>query len=427
MTTIYRISHLLISLCLSATAAQSQLELLGHLPYTPATLAGCWHYVDSLGNEYALVGTNQGLSIADVTDPTKPVERFFVPGPTNNWREVKTWNGFAYVGSEGNNSGITIVDLRRLPDTIQWRVWFGPGKDTLIRRSHTVACEDGHLYIFGGTQQGTVICDLSDPWNPIVRSITNTPYVHDGFIRNDTLWASEIYLGRFSAFDVSDKTKPKLLAVQSTPGAFNHNSWLSDDSQYLFTTDERWNAPLASFDVSDLNHIRLLDTYYPSLRPTQEVHNVRVLNDFLINPSYGGQLTIVDAHRPDNLIEVAHALLGNSLVWDATPYLPSGNIIATARNEGLFVFRPTYARAAYLEGRVTDADTGQPLSRVKVVVEGTTNTDVTRPDGTFKTGAGQPGLYSLTFGKIGYESQTLTGAELKRGETTWVEVALKRF
>ncbi len=412
---------------LPSAVAWSQLTVLGHLPYAPATLAGCWHYVDSSGNEYALVGTSWGLSIVDVTEPTQPVQRFAVPGPTNNWREVKTWNGFAYVGSEANNSGITIVDLRRLPDTIAWKVWFGPGTDTLIRRSHTVACADGHLYIFGGTQWGTVICDLSDPWNPAVKSITKAEYVHDGYIRNDTLWASEIYAGRFSVFDVSDKTKPALLATQPTPAAFNHNSWLSDDSRYLFTTDERWNAPLASFDVSDLDNIRLLDTYYPSGRPTQEVHNVRVLNDYLINPSYGGQLTIVDAHRPDNLIEVAHISLGNSLVWDASPYLPSGNIIATARNEGLFVLKPTYERAAYLEGRVTDAETGQSLGRVKVVVQSTHNTDTTRPDGTFKTGAGAPGTYTVVFGRVGYESLTLTEVVLKRGETTWVEVALKRL
>lgn len=411
----------------SSTLAWGQLTVLGHLPYAPASLAGCWHHVDSLGNEYALVGANWGLSIVDVTDPTKPVQRFAVPGPTNNWREVKTWNGFAYVGSEANNSGITIVDLRRLPDTIAWKVWFGPGTDTLIRRSHTVACADGYLYIFGGTQQGTVICDLSDPWNPVVKSITKAPYVHDGYIRGDTLWASEIYAGRFSVFDVSNKEKPMLLAVQRTPAEFNHNSWLSDDSRYLFTTDERWNAPLASFDVSNLADIRLLDTYYPSEHPTQEVHNVRVLNNYLVNPSYGGQLTLVDAHRPDNLIEIAHIRLGNSLVWDASPYLPSGNIIATARNEGLFILKPVYERAAYLEGRVTDADSGQPLPRVKVVVQGTAYTDTTRPDGTFKTGAGTPGTYTVVLGKVGYQSLTLTDVVLKRGETTWIEVALKRF
>ncbi len=418
---------LLLVTCLFSTAAQGQLEVMGHLPYAPLTLAGCWHYVDSFGNEYALVGTSQGLSIVDVSDPKTPTERFAVPGPPNNWREVKTWNGFAYVGSEANNSGITIVDLRRLPDTVQWRVWFGPGSDKIVLRSHTIACADGYLYIFGGTQQGVVICDLSDPWEPQVESIIPSPYVHDGYIRNDTLWTSEIYAGEFGVYDISDKKNPCRLASHPTPAAFNHNTELSDDSRYLFTTDERWNAPLASFDVTNLENVRLLDKYFPSVRPTAEVHNVRVRSGYLVNPSYGGQLTIVDAHRPDNLIEVAHILLGNSLVWDASPYLPSGNIIASVRNEGLFVLKPNYTRAAYVEGRVTDAATGRPLGGVKVMVRGTANTDISRPDGTFKTGAGAPGKYEIIFGKVGYQSKVLSDVALYRGETTLVEVALERF
>lgn len=414
----------LLALPLLLTA---QLQQIGHLSYNGLSLAGCWHHVDSLGNEYALVGTSKGLSIVDLTNPAQPVERFAVPGLTNNWREVKTWAGFAYVSTEANNSGITIVDLRSLPDTVAWKTWYGPGTDTLIRRSHALACADGHLYIFGGTQWGTVICDLADPWNPAVRSITNKEYVHDGYIRGDTLWASEIYAGRFSAFDVSDKTNPVLLATHPTPGRFNHNAWLSDNGRYLFTTDEKPNTPLGAFDISDLSNITQLDVYYPSKRPTFEVHNVRVLNDFLINPSYGGQLTIVDGHRPDNLIEIAHASLGNSLVWDADPYLPSGIVFATAKNEGLFVYQPTYQRAAYLEGRVTDAATGLPLPKVRVLVQDTPNSDVTRADGVFKTGAAQPGAYTLQVGKVGYKARTVPDVVLKTGETTWLELTLERF
>lgn len=409
------------------TLLAAQLQQIGHLPYAPLSLAGCWHYVDSSGGEYALVGTSKGLSIVDLSDPTQPVERFAVPGLSNNWREVKTWNGFAYVSTEANNSGITIVDLRELPDTVTWKTWYGPGTDTLIRRCHALACADGYLYLFGGTQNGAVICDLADPWNPQVKSIYPQPYVHDGYIRGDTLWSSEIYAGQFSVIDVSDKTKPIVLATQPTPGRFNHNTWLSDDSRILFTTDEKPNTPLGAFDVSNPDNITQLDLYFPSQRPSFEVHNVRVLNDFLINPSYGGQLTIVDAHRPDNLIETAWASLGNSLVWDADPYLPSGILFAAAKNEGLFIFQPTYERAAYLEGRVNDAATGQPLGKTKVVLASTPNGDVTRPDGLFKTGAAQPGFYTVQVGKIGYKPLTVSGVELKRGETTWLELTLEKW
>ncbi|MFI5236939.1 MAG: hypothetical protein ACHQLA_03275, partial [Ignavibacteriales bacterium] len=33
-----------------------------------------WGYVDELGNEYALIGHNEGTSIINITDPVNPVE-----------------------------------------------------------------------------------------------------------------------------------------------------------------------------------------------------------------------------------------------------------------------------------------------------------------------------------------------------------------
>ncbi|MCC7505276.1 MAG: choice-of-anchor B family protein [Saprospiraceae bacterium] len=405
----------------------AQLQLLGHLPYAPLTLAGCWHYVDNQGGEWALVGTSAGLSIVDLSDPSQPVERFSVPGLANNWREIKTWDGFAYIGSEAPGSGITIVDLRALPDSIYWKVWTGDGaNEGLINRSHTVAATDGWLYVFGGGNltNGCVIADLSDPWNPQITGIYDDFYVHDGYIRGNTLYSSEIYAGQVTVIDVTNKSNPVPLVSTPTPGAFNHNSWLSDDSQTLFTTDEKTNAPLASFDISDLDNITLLDTYYPSVFPNKEVHNVRVLNDFLINPSYGGQLTLVDASRPDNLIETAWVSLGNSLVWDADPYLPSGIVFATAKNEGLFIYQPTYQHAAWLEGQVTDASTGQPISEAKVYVLNTINADTTRPDGLYKTGNAQAGVYTVLAEKPGYASQTIPGIQLQNGIVTTLNIAL---
>ena len=408
-------------------AAQSNLQLVGQLSYAPLSLAGCWHYVDSTGGEYALVGTSVGLSIVDLNNPAQPVERFAVPGLPNTWREVKTWAGFAYVGSEALGSGITIVDLRSLPDTIYWKVWTGDSLYTnQVDRSHTVQAENGFLYIFGGgnVTNGATIADLSDPWNPRIVGIYTTNYVHDGFIRGDTLWTSEIYQGQFGVVDISDKTALQLLTTQPTPGAFNHNTGLSDDSKYLFTTDEKYGSPLASFDVSDLNNITLLDQYFPSQKPTNMVHNVRVLGNYLINPSYGGQLTIVDATHPDNLIETAWSVVGTSLVWDADPYLPSGIVFSTARNEGLFVYQPTYEHAAWLEGQVTDAATGLPLGDAKVFLLETPNADTTFASGNYKTGAASSGTYHVEVVRAGYVTKTIPAVVLTSGEITVLNVAL---
>ncbi len=412
----------------SAVLHAQELQKIGHLSYAPLTLAGCWHHVDSSGGEWALVGTSEGVSLVDVNDPSQPIERFTVPGIKNNWRELRTWAGFAYIGSEALGSGITIVDLRELPDTIQWKVWRGDGiYDSLVVKSHALQAVDGYLYVFGGAYitNGALIADLSDPWNPKITGKYSKQYVHDGYIRGDTMWSSEIYLGQFGVVDISDKSNPVLLATQPTPGAFNHNSMLSPDGKTLFTADESLGAPLCSFDVSELDNITLLDTYNPSKKPEGEVHNVRVFNDFLINPSYRGQLTLVDASRPDNLIETAWDSLGNSLVWDADPYLPSGIILATAKSEGLYIYKkPSYKHAAWLEGKVIDAVTGNPIAKASVYVLGTANTDQSRGDGSYKTGNGKPGFYSLYALRPGYYPTSITGIELKANEVTALDILL---
>lgn len=423
---VFRITLLFLLLSFNVFA-QLNLQQIGHLPYAPLTLAGCKAHVDSAGGEWALVGTSAGLSIVDLSDPTQPVERFAVPGLPNNWREVRTWAGFAYVGSEATGSGITIVDLRELPDTVYWKVWYGDGAyDSLLMRSHTVQAVDGRLYVFGGGDitSGCTISSLDDPWNPHIIGKYASNYVHDGFIRGDTLWTSEIYSGHFGVVDMTNLPNLQLLSTQPTPGKFNHNTELSADGKILFAADEKPYAPLASFDVSDLDNITLLDTYLASQDPSGEVHNVRVKGDFLVNPSYRGQLTIVDATRPDNLIETGWALLGNSLVWDADPYLPSGIVFATAKNEGLFVFQPSYQHACWLEGTVRDSVTGQALVNAKVFVLNTPNADTSRSDGTYKTGAALPGSYNLQVFRPGYQTKTIAGVSLETGMVTTLDIEL---
>lgn len=421
----------LLTVCLffAAISLKAQnLQQIGHLSYAPLTLAGCWHHVDNSGGEWALVGTSAGLSIVDLKNPSQPVERFTVPGLQNNWREVRTWAGYAYVVSEATPSGVTIVNLNYLPDSIQWKVWRGDGFfEDKVLENHAVQAVDGHLYLFGGGSitNGAVIASLSDPWNPHILSKYAANYVHDGHIRGDTLWTSEIYQGQFGVVDISDKTNPVLLVTQPTPGAFNHNSELSANGKTLFTTDEVVSGPLGAFDVSNLDDIRLLDTYLPTRKPTGEVHNVRVMpGDFLVCPSYRGQLTIVDGSQPDNLIEIAWDSLGNSLVWDADPYLPSGIVFATAKLEGLYVYQPTYTHAAWIQGWVIDAVTNAPLSDAKVFVLNTYNADTTGADGVYKTGAANSGTYTIRVERTGYHPQVLSNVPLVSNVIANVNFAL---
>ena len=417
-----------------STQAQQNLTLAGHIAYPNNTCAGIWHYVDSLGKEYALVGVDDRVAIIDVTVPATMTEILSVPalpGQSSLWREIKTYGNYAYAVSEGGG-GLIIIDLSDLPNSVNSKHWYGDGVIlNQLTSAHALAVTDGYAYIFGTggglANGGYIIADLADPWNPTYVGQYTQNYVHDGYVRNDTMWAGEIYAGQFSVVDLTNKATPILLATQSTPGQFCHNTWLSDDSKYLFTTDEIHNKPLGSFDVTNLSNITLLDEYYTDSMPAEEVHNVRVLNDFLINPSYGSQLTICDGARPSNIIEIANYTTGSYLCWDASPYLPSGNIIVADVDGGVYVFEPNYIRACYLEGMVTDSLTGFPLNNVQVNINPTTKTAASNLIGEYKTGLVTAGTYDVEFKKAGYITKIFTGINLVNGQLTIIDAQLKPF
>ncbi|HMT30101.1 MAG TPA: choice-of-anchor B family protein, partial [Bacteroidia bacterium] len=279
-----------------ASAQVPQLQKLSQINFN-TSCAGVWHYVDSVGNEYALLGNGDGIVIVNVTDPINPAVLFTVPAANSLWRELKTYGHYAYAGTEGGG-GITIIDLSGLPNTYNSKIYDGDGAIAgQLSTSHTVQVFGDYLYIFGSNigAGGAVMCSLADPWNPVYVGLYDDNYVHDGYVLNDTLYSSEIYAGQFSVVDVTNKANPVVLAIQPTPGAFNHNGWFSDNNQFFFTTDELNNTPVGVFDITDLQDIKLVETYVNDSLPDKEVHNVRVFDDYILAPSYGSQLTIIDA------------------------------------------------------------------------------------------------------------------------------------
>jgi choice-of-anchor B domain-containing protein len=434
----YKLIYTFISvvlICFSTALAAQNLVLQGQMSFGESA-AGIWHYVDSLGNEYALVGLNSKVAVVDVTNPGVPVEKFDVPalaGQHSLWREVKTDGKYAYAVSEGGG-GVIVIDLSHLPDTVYYHHWYGDAAiNGLLSSGHAIAADNGYIYIFGSNigVGGCLIADLNDPWNPHFTGQYNTAYVHDGYVRNDTLYAGEIYAGRFAIIDVTNKSNPVFIESVSTPGQFTHNTWLSDNGNYLYTTDEVSGAPLTAYDISDINNIEQVSTYFTDSLPGEEVHNVRVLNDFLINPSYGSQLTIVDGSRPDNLVEIAHAPTNNSgqpdLCWDASPFLPSGNIIVSDIEGGLSIFSCNYIHACYLEGVVTDSTTGLPINNVNIFISLANKTVKTNLAGEYKTGFADAGNYDVTISKAGYLPQTFLNVPMVNGQLTQLNAKLLAF
>jgi choice-of-anchor B domain-containing protein len=421
--------------------AQTNIALLGHLDYgslRSSDLSNLWGYADEEGNEYALVGVNGsggpdsgGLSVVDVTDPANPVEVFFAPAPPSIWREVKVWGDHAYVTTEAN-FGLQIVDLSPLPQSTELPVTVFQGQGWSTAHSLFID-ENGRLYIHGTNRGngGVIMYDLTqDPMAPVEVGVYDQVYCHDSYARGDTLYAAHVYEGIFSIADVSDPAAPVMLGSAPSASFFTHNMWLDDSGDFLFTTDEVGNGYVAAYDISDPSDIRELDRIQSDPGNNVIPHNVYWLDHFLVTSYYTYGVVIYDATHPENLVEVGHfdtsPTTGHGFhgAWGVHPFLPSGNLLISDIEGGLFILAPTYVHAAWLQGLITDALTGTPVNQAMVKLESTTATDSTSFNGMYALGTADAGSYTVTVTAVGYPTATITGVILEQGEVTVLNVPL---
>ncbi|MCB9335554.1 MAG: choice-of-anchor B family protein [Flavobacteriales bacterium] len=416
--------------------AQLNMSLLGQLPLSgKGDGSDIWGYVDEMGNEYALVGMENGVSVVDVTNPTNPTEVFWVNGAVTWWRDLKTWNDKVYITNE-ESGGLMIIDLSPLPGSTTLPVSYYTGNTYPFTTAHNLYIdENGYCYIFGANNGngGAIILNLNvpttDPNFEVGRY--NTYYLHDGMVRGDTLWGGAINDGFLTVIDVSNKSNPTLMATKVTPSVFTHNAWISDDGHTVFTTDEKSDAYIAAYDVSDLGNITEIDRVQSNPGMNVIPHNVHVNGNFLVTSYYRDGVTIHDASDPNNIIEVGNydtsPLSGNGFngCWGVYPWLPSGNVIASDIEGGLFVLGASYVGASYLKGNVTDLNTSNPIDGVQIELLSTNTSTNTNVIGDYSTGIATAGNYNVVFSKTGYLTDTIFNVPLTSGSTYILDVQLE--
>ncbi len=322
------------------------LPLMSHFnPYPAVGYNDCWGYTAPDGREYGLLGVNNGTSIVDLSEPDSPVEIGFIPTDTGIWKDIKTYQHYAYVVIDAIGDGLQIIDLADLPNTATLvNTYRGNG----FGSSHNIFIDtkNGVLYAQGG--RGVRIISLEDPVNPV--QITDIPLfgqfdVHDIYVQNHLLYVAEGWVNSFSIFDVSDLANPILLQRFITPTAgYAHNCWATPDGRYLLTTEEvPENLTVKVWDISDLQNITPVDEYISGASNPARPHNVMVKGHYAYISHYWDGLRILDITDPRNVGEVGFydtypeagsAFEGN---WGVYPFFKSGKVLASDRTYGLFV------------------------------------------------------------------------------------------
>jgi choice-of-anchor B domain-containing protein len=327
-----------------------------------------WGYTSPSGREYAIVGLFGGTAFVEVTDPENPQVVKFISGPGSVWRDIAVYREYAYVVNE-TGGGIQILDMRKIDKgKVRKRGTVTAGG---LATTHNISINEasGYAYLSGANlaNGGLIAFDLADPVEPKLASGSwSFFYVHDAQIVTYTRGANA---GREIAFafaaesgvqivDVTDKNDMFTVATVRYPGLeYCHSGWVSRKKRFLFVNDELDELHVADEDPENAT----TQTYIVNIRKLRQArhvktvsngvtsidHNTMTSGSLLLAANYQSGLRVFDAARPKKPREIGYfdtypeaddlAFAG---AWGIFADFPSGIVVVSDINRGLFVLRP---------------------------------------------------------------------------------------
>ncbi|MBD3333998.1 MAG: choice-of-anchor B family protein [Candidatus Eisenbacteria bacterium] len=327
-----------------AQADSQNVSLLGQF-HAYGYYSDIWGYAAG-GVELAIIGTFDGTSFVDVSDPTQPQEAAFIPGPGSGWRDIKTYAGHAYIVNE-TGGGLQIVSLSDPLNPALVAEY-----DGAFQECHNIFVDEatGVLYAVG-TEDGTQILSLADPLNPTIITGYDVFPIHDIYIRGGLAYAANAHDGELVILDVSGLPVIEILDSVVTPGAVSHNTWLNGSGSLCLNSDETTGGHLTVYDVADPGDIVYKSEWMNPEEPSSTIHNVTAIGDVAYCSWYTAGLQIIDLSDPTVPVRLGYydthpGDSGFDGAWGVYPFSPSGVVYVSDIQTGLYVLSNPAAAGA---------------------------------------------------------------------------------
>ena len=335
----------------------------------PVAGSDIWHYVSPGGEEYAIIGFRTGTGFVRVTDPVNPVIIGFIDGFVDErWRDMATFGEYAFVVSDGSGVGMQVINLADIDNGNISPVGAMTQFGFVTAHNLFVNPETGHAYAVGANlaSGGIVVIDVNVPDSPQIVASWDEYFVHDVFVKS---YQQGPHAGREIAFafaggeglvvvDVTDKTNLFTISAFQYPNlTYCHQGWLSEDGRLLFINDELdelqdpdvTTSTTYVVSVEDLANPALVSTFTNGKCATD--HNLMVRGNFLFEANNSTGLRVFDICNVNDVREIGffdthpeHNFVGRlSGAWGVDTQLPSGIVLVSDRQRGLFVLDVSYA------------------------------------------------------------------------------------
>ena len=308
-------------------------------------------------HEYGIIGSTMGTHIIDVTNPSKSIEVSFIPGEYQGagviHRDFHTIDNYLYAVCDQGGSTLQIIDLSNLPDTAI--VVYNSME--LFTRAHNIFIDEQNYKLYscsteGVNLSGTCVFDIQNPEEPEYLYSINID-AHDIYVENNIAYINGS--GGVWVYDCS--SSPEIIAslTEYPYQGGNHSGWKKNNT-YVFA-DENFGYDVKVCDISNINDIEVVSTFNSEVSDTSIPHNLIIKDNFVYLSYYHDGLQIFDISSPYNPKKVGYydTYLGSngeffSGAWGVYPLLPSGNILVSDMQSGLYILEFNIDEVIICEG-----------------------------------------------------------------------------